>query len=86
MTRSSASRSSSSASCVPLAAVELPNEADVSPCAQYERFQMLSEARAIWEDLCKTRQYSYAVWYGHADFETCVPSLPLSLSRASSSS
>ncbi|GAA5854941.1 hypothetical protein JCM9279_003579 [Rhodotorula babjevae] len=36
----------------------------------YERFQMLSEARAIWEDLCKTRQYSYAVWYGHADFET----------------
>ncbi|TNY18454.1 hypothetical protein DMC30DRAFT_53948 [Rhodotorula diobovata] len=36
----------------------------------YERFQMTAEARAIWEGLCKTRQHSYAVWYGHADFET----------------
>ncbi|BGP52072.1 Splicing factor [Rhodotorula kratochvilovae] len=36
----------------------------------YERFQMTNEARAIWANLCETRQHSYAAWYGHADFET----------------
>ncbi|GAA6048750.1 hypothetical protein JCM3770_003941 [Rhodotorula araucariae] len=36
----------------------------------YERFQMINDARAIWENLCEARQHSYAAWYGHADFET----------------
>jgi hypothetical protein len=33
---------------------------------------MIDEARQLWVELCKARPYSYAVWYGRADFETCV--------------
>ncbi|GAA5875208.1 hypothetical protein JCM3774_004169 [Rhodotorula dairenensis] len=36
----------------------------------YERYQMNDEARQLWEELCKARPFSYAVWYGRADFET----------------
>ncbi|GAA5982729.1 hypothetical protein JCM10908_006763 [Rhodotorula pacifica] len=36
----------------------------------YERYQMVDEARQLWEQLCKARPFSYAVWYGRADFET----------------
>ncbi|GAA5954263.1 hypothetical protein JCM8115_003354 [Rhodotorula mucilaginosa] len=38
----------------------------------YERYQMIDEARQLWVELCKARPYSYAVWYGRADFETRV--------------
>ncbi|GAA5897738.1 hypothetical protein JCM5296_000867 [Sporobolomyces johnsonii] len=38
----------------------------------YERFQMTEEASQLWEELTKLQPYSYAVWYGRADFETRV--------------
>ncbi|GAA6038706.1 hypothetical protein JCM8097_002356 [Rhodosporidiobolus ruineniae] len=38
----------------------------------YERFQMIDEARQLWEELTTTRSTSYAVWYGRADFETRI--------------
>ncbi|GAA6059133.1 hypothetical protein JCM10212_003880 [Sporobolomyces blumeae] len=36
----------------------------------YERFQMTEEAGKLWEELTKAEPYSYATWYGRADFET----------------
>ncbi|GAA6015137.1 hypothetical protein JCM10207_003614 [Rhodosporidiobolus poonsookiae] len=38
----------------------------------YERFHMVNEARALWEELTKAKPYSYALWYARADFETRV--------------
>ncbi|GAA5974409.1 hypothetical protein JCM21900_003545, partial [Sporobolomyces salmonicolor] len=38
----------------------------------YERFHMVEEASQLWEELTKLQPYSYAVWYGRADFETRV--------------
>lgn len=37
---------------------------------QLERFSRLEEAAAVWEELTTLKPHSYAVWYGHADFET----------------
>lgn len=56
--------------------------------AQYERYQMIDDARQCWEGLTKDHPHSYAVWYGRADFETCVwifivPLLPTSLMSGS---
>ncbi|GAA6013848.1 hypothetical protein JCM11491_000444 [Sporobolomyces phaffii] len=36
----------------------------------YERFQMVEEAGKLWADLTKAEPWSYAAWYGRADFET----------------
>ncbi|GAA5883487.1 hypothetical protein JCM16303_003825 [Sporobolomyces ruberrimus] len=36
----------------------------------YERFQMIEEAGQLWEELTKAEPWSYAAWYGRADFET----------------
>ncbi|GAA5845158.1 hypothetical protein JCM3766R1_002090 [Sporobolomyces carnicolor] len=36
----------------------------------YERFQMIDEAGQLWEELTKIEPWSYAAWYGRADFET----------------
>ncbi|GAA5937957.1 U6 snRNP complex subunit PRP24 [Sporobolomyces koalae] len=36
----------------------------------YERFQMFDEAGQVWQDLTKAEPWSYAAWYGRADFET----------------
>lgn len=41
--------------------------------SQFERFNRLEEAGALWGDLVAARPSSYAVWYGQADFETYVP-------------
>lgn len=38
--------------------------------SKLERFSRLEEAAAVWEELTTLKSTSYAVWYGHADFET----------------
>lgn len=48
---------------------------DAVAVRKYERYQMIDEARQLWAELCKARPYSYAAWYGRADFETCVSSI-----------
>ena len=40
---------------------------------QLERFGRNDEASRLWEELTDANSRSYAVWYGRADFETCVP-------------
>ncbi|KAK4702065.1 squamous cell carcinoma antigen recognized by T-cells 3, partial [Phenoliferia sp. Uapishka_3] len=41
----------------------------------YERFGRVEEASELWSKLVKLRPYSYATWYGYADFETRLGSL-----------